>query len=60
MLSASLGGIFAAFVALPVAGCLQLLFNDFISQGSLVRKPQETPNNWLSRSIRMGSSKNKN
>ncbi len=60
MLSASFGGIFAAFIALPVAGCLQLLFNDFISQGSLTKKPQGTPNNWLSRSIRMGSSKNKN
>src|SRR5690606_21716863 len=31
MLGASLGGFFAAFVALPVAGCLQLLFNDFLS-----------------------------
>lgn len=59
MLSASFGGIFAAFIALPVAGCLQLLFNDFISQGSLVRPVKGTPNNWLSRSIRMGSSKNK-
>lgn len=51
LLSASLGGLFAAFIALPVAGCLQLLFNDFISSGSLTKAKKETPNNWISRTI---------
>ncbi|USN97537.1 MAG: AI-2E family transporter [Candidatus Nomurabacteria bacterium] len=51
MLGASLGGFFAAFVALPVAGCLQLLFNDFISGGNLGKGKRSTPNNWLSRTI---------
>ena len=51
MLSASLGGIFAAFVALPVAGCLQLLFNEFMSGGSLAAPKKHSPNNWISRTI---------
>jgi predicted PurR-regulated permease PerM len=51
MLSASLGGLFAAFVALPIAGCLQLLFNDFISGGSLGKAKRGMPNNWISRTI---------
>ncbi len=51
MLGASLGGFFAAFVALPVAGCLQLLFNDFISSGNLVKAKKSAPNNWFSRTI---------
>lgn len=51
LLSASLGGLFAAFVALPIAGCLQLLFNDFISGGSLGKAKREVPNNWISRTI---------
>jgi predicted PurR-regulated permease PerM len=61
LLSASLGGLFAAFIALPVAGCLQLLFNDFISGGSLTQAKKGTPNNWLSRTItiRPGSGKQK-
>lgn len=57
MLSASLGGIFTAFIALPVAGCLQLLFNDFISEGSLREAKSGTPNNWISRSLKVGSLK---
>lgn len=55
LLSASLGGLFAAFIALPVAGCLQLLFNDFISGGSLTQPKKGAPNNWLSRTITVRS-----
>lgn len=59
MLGASLGGFFTAFVALPVAGCLQLLFNDFISGGSLGKPKRGAPNNWLSRTISVRSSGSK-
>ncbi|MDQ5913456.1 MAG: hypothetical protein QG623_74 [Patescibacteria group bacterium] len=59
LLSASLGGLFAAFIALPVAGCLQLLFNDFISGGSLTKPKRETPNNWISRTITIRTSSGK-
>ncbi len=56
LLSASLGGLFAAFIALPVAGCLQLLFNDFISGGSLTQPKKAAPNNWISRTITIRTS----
>lgn len=56
MLGASLGGFFAAFIALPVAGCLQLLFNDFISGGSLAKAKRGAPNNWFSRTISVRTS----
>jgi predicted PurR-regulated permease PerM len=36
LLSANLGGIFAAFVALPVAGCIQVLFGEFFKDSSLL------------------------
>jgi predicted PurR-regulated permease PerM len=45
LLSASIGGLFGAFVALPIAGCLQLLFNDFISGGSLAKPKHDVGNN---------------
>lgn len=59
MLGASLGGFFAAFVALPVAGCLQLLFNDFISGGNLAKPKHSAPNNWFSRTISVRNSSQK-
>jgi len=59
MLGASIGGFFAAFVALPVAGCLQLLFNDFISGGNLAKPKHNAPNNWLSRTINLRGSTDK-
>ena len=51
LLSSSLGGLFAAFIALPIAGCLQLLFNDFITGGNLAGSKTK-PNNWISRTIK--------
>jgi predicted PurR-regulated permease PerM len=53
LLSASLGGLFTAFIALPIAGCLQLLFNEFIIGGNLSGPKKSSPNNWLSRTIRV-------
>jgi len=55
LLSASLGGLFTAFVALPIAGCLQLLFNEFIIGGNLSGPKKGSPNNWISRTIKTPS-----
>ncbi len=55
LLSASVGGLFAAFIALPVAGCLQVLFNDFLAGGSLTKAEVGTPDNWISRLVKTGN-----
>jgi predicted PurR-regulated permease PerM len=55
LLGASLGGILAAFIALPVAGCLQLLFHDYLSEDGINSTKKNKSSTWLSRTIKIDS-----
>jgi predicted PurR-regulated permease PerM len=59
LLGASLGGILTAFIALPVAGCLQLLFHDYLSEDGMSSTTRDRSNTWLARTIRLDSGSKK-